>query len=206
MFGQGTLLGGGEPQVKAGFDGLRRTELGEGAWLDVCPEWLEGDATLYDELAERLAWRQPEVVMYERKVTTPRLVATPELGAAETLVVMSEALTERYRVPMRNVSVNWYRDGSDSVAWHGDRVARELNRSVVAVLSLRGPREFRYRPAAGGPSASISAGHGDLVVMGGSFQRTWRHAVPKCASAPPRMAVMIRHDYEPATLRLLGED
>jgi alkylated DNA repair dioxygenase AlkB len=34
---------------------------------------------------------------------------------------------------------------------------------------------------------------GDLLVMGGSCQRTWRHAIPKVASAGPRISVTFRH-------------
>jgi alkylated DNA repair dioxygenase AlkB len=35
-------------------------------------------------------------------------------------------------------------------------------------------------------------GGGDLFVMGGTAQRTWRHGVPKVAEAGPRIAVMFR--------------
>ena len=35
-------------------------------------------------------------------------------------------------------------------------------------------------------------GHGDLVVMGGSCQRTWEHAVPKVAHSGPRISVQYR--------------
>ncbi len=192
---QHSLFGIGEPTIDPDFATWHRTELEAGAWLDVVPHWLQGDGTLYDILAESQPWQQPDVVMYERLVSTPRLVANAAGDSHPVLREMVAALTGRYGVHLHRLTTNWYRDGSDSVACHGDRVARDLERSVVAVLSLRGPREFRFKPAAGGPSRSISAGLGTLVVMGGTFQRTWRHAIPKCASAPPRMAVMFRHDY-----------
>jgi alkylated DNA repair dioxygenase AlkB len=36
-------------------------------------------------------------------------------------------------------------------------------------------------------------GHGDLLVMGGSCQRTWEHAVPKTtAAAGPRISIQFR--------------
>ena len=39
-------------------------------------------------------------------------------------------------------------------------------------------------------------GHGDLLVMGGSCQRTWEHAIPKTArTVGPRISVQFRpHD------------
>ena len=97
---------------------------------------------------------------------------------------------------LHNVSAGWYRDGNDSVAFHGDRVARERPRALVATISLGHSRRFLIRPKLGGQSRSFSLGHGDLVVMGGSCQRTWEHGVPKVSSAGPRIALMFRHDYE----------
>jgi alkylated DNA repair dioxygenase AlkB len=93
------------------------------------------------------------------------------------------------------ITCNLYRDGNDSVAWHGDRIARDLPQATVAVVSLGEPRPFRLRPRGGGSSLSWPAGRGDLIVMGGSCQRTCDHGVPKVAAAGPRIAVMFRHAY-----------
>jgi alkylated DNA repair dioxygenase AlkB len=35
-------------------------------------------------------------------------------------------------------------------------------------------------------------GHGDLLVLGGTCQRTFDHSVPKCAAAGPRISLMFR--------------
>jgi alkylated DNA repair dioxygenase AlkB len=108
---------------------------------------------------------------------------------------MAAALSERYGVEFTQVGANLYRDGADSVAWHGDRVARELPEAVVALVSLGAPRPFRLRPTGGGASVGYVPGPGDLLVMGGSCQRTWQHAVPKMRVAAPRMSVQFRHAY-----------
>ena len=50
---------------------------------------------------------------------------------------------------------------------------------MVAILSLGTPRPLPLRPRGGGTSLRFEVGHGDLLVMGGSCQRTWEHAVPK---------------------------
>jgi alkylated DNA repair dioxygenase AlkB len=179
------------------FETIGRTELAFGAWIDLAPGWLSGHATLFDEMAAEVDWRQPEVEMYDRIVATPRLVASIEAGLHPALGEMTELLSERYGRQLDRISANWYRNGDDSVAWHGDRIARDLPEATVATVSLRGPREFRYKPADGGPSRREVLGHGDLVVMGGSFQRTWRHAVPKAPGpVPPRMVIMFRHSYD----------
>ena len=185
------------PEPDRAFATLTRTVLDRGAWLDHAPGWLSGHARLFDELAEIVEWRQPEVEMYDRVVVTPRLVSRLSPDDHPALAELVDVLSERYGRRLDRISANWYRNGDDSVAWHGDRVARDLPEAVVATVSLRGPREFRFRPADGGPSERISLGDGDLVVMGGSFQRTWRHAVPKASGpVPPRMVAMFRHAYD----------
>jgi len=85
-----------------------------------------------------------------------------------------------------------YRDGNDSVALHGDTTARDMIEAIVATVSLGAPRRFMLRPTEGGASIAMPLGRGDLVVMGGTCQRTWRHGIPKVASAGPRIALMFR--------------
>ena len=53
-------------------------------------------------------------------------------------------------------------------------------------------RKLLLRPTEGGASISFALGRGDLVVMGGTCQRTWRHGIPKVADAGPRIALMFR--------------
>lgn len=91
------------------------------------------------------------------------------------------------------VGVNPYRDGRDSVAWHGDRIARDRSTATIAIVSLGQARPLRARPADGGASLRFDLGHGDLLVMGGTLQRSWKHAVPKAARAGPRNSVTYRH-------------
>ena len=202
MFAQDSLFSSleaaqGPPTADGSFGWLERLELTEGAWLDHVPGWLDGDASLFDDLAETVTWSQPDVQMYDRVVTTPRLVAQVEPEHHPVLGDIVERLSRRYHRRLDRISANWYRTGDDSVAWHGDRIARDRDEAVVATVSLRGPREFRFRPASGGTSRRLLLGNGDLVVMGGSFQRTWRHAIPKTSRAvPPRMVVMFRHAYD----------
>ena len=98
----------------------------------------------------------------------------------------------RYGTVFDRLGFALYRDGRDSVAWHGDQVARDLPEALVATVSLGEPRLFALRPKGGGRAVRYHLGHGDLVVMGGTCQRTWDHAVPKVARAGPRVSVMFR--------------
>jgi alkylated DNA repair dioxygenase AlkB len=193
---QPSLFGEGPPFPDPAFTGVERIQLDPESWLDYGVGWLAGDARLYDFLSAAVAWEQPEVRMYEKMVRTPRLVGRVDPGSHPVVADMVDLLSERYRILMDQVSAGWYRTGSDSVAWHGDRVARERPRSIVATVSLGGPRRFLIRPRGGGESHRFDLGGGDLVVMGGACQRLWEHTVPKVVSAPPRIALMFRHAYD----------
>ncbi|MDQ3217880.1 MAG: alpha-ketoglutarate-dependent dioxygenase AlkB, partial [Actinomycetota bacterium] len=102
-------------------------------------------------------------------------------------------LSEHYGVVFDSVGFNLYRDGKDSVAWHGDHIHKEIERPIVVLVSLGQPRRFLLRPKGGGRSRVFTLGGGDLLVTGGLTQRTWEHAVPKVAKAGPRISVAFRH-------------
>ena len=193
---QGSLFGIAPVSVDENFSELRRIKLDEEAWLDYCPMWLSGDENLFTALVDAAGWSQPVVRMYDREVLTPRLVAHIDPEVHQVIPQIIEILSERYEIRLDQVSAGWYRDGNDSVAYHGDRIARERPRSIVATVSLGAARRFLIRPKEGGHAKSFSLGHGDLVVMGGSSQRTWEHGVPKVSSADPRIALMFRHVYD----------
>ena len=193
---QASLFGFAPVSFDDEFSELRRIRLDDQAWLDYCPMWLSGDENLFNTLVETAEWSQPVVRMYDREVLTPRLVARIDPDIHPIVPEIIAGLSERYEIALDQVSAGWYRDGNDSVAYHGDRIARERPRSIVATVSLGAARRFLIRPKEGGRAESFSLGHGDLVVMGGSSQRTWEHAVPKVSAADPRIALMFRHVYD----------
>jgi len=191
------LLGRDEPRCDSSFRGLEHVALDDGAWLDIARGWLAGHATLFEELRQKVAWREESRRMYDRVVGVPRLVAVLSADERPPVVeAMRAALERRYATPFPRVSVALYRDGGDSVAWHGDYVARTLPEALVATVSVGAPRKFLVRPTGGGRSRAWSIGCGDLVVMGGSCQRTHQHAIPKVARAEPRIAIMFRPVWE----------
>jgi alkylated DNA repair dioxygenase AlkB len=195
--GQLALFGHEAPRFDAAFPGMRRIELGEGAWLEYLPGCLTGHQQLFEELERPTRWHQDRREMYEKVLDVPRLYAVlPEDGPGHPCVErMRRALGERYAQDFTRVTLALYRDGRDSVAWHGDYVARRMDTALVATLSLGTPRRFLVRPKGGGRSRSFALGSGDLLVMGGTCQRTFQHCVPKLARAAPRIAVMFRPEW-----------
>jgi alkylated DNA repair dioxygenase AlkB len=190
---QGSLLSGPAPAVTD--TPVVRRRLDRGAWVDHAPGWLAGADELFCHLADELAWRQGRRWMYDREVDDPRLTTALSSEAMARYPVVGQItafLARRYGGEFPSCWLNLYRDGHDSVAWHGDRVARDRLTALVAIVSVGERRPFRLRPKGGGPSIGYELGRGDLLVMGGTCQRTWDHGVPKVARAGPRMSLTFR--------------
>ena len=185
-----------DPRVRAPL-APDRTELAHGAWLDVQRNWLAGADDVFAAMIEHVPWRAERRQMYDRIVDVPRLLHTYVLGDElphPALDDARDALSAHYRPelgePFVSAGCCYYRDGKDSVAWHGDTIGRgKTQDTMVAIVSLGDARKLALRPRGGGDSIGVTLGHGDLVVMGGSCQRTWEHAIPKVASAGPRISV-----------------
>ena len=195
------LDAGDEPVLGALGDAVGRTPLADGAWVDLRPGWLSGSGTVLGRLAETVPWRAEKRRMYDRVVAVPRLLCfygEDEPLPDPALTAALRALNAHYEAelgePFRTAGLCLYRDGRDSVAWHGDRTGRgNTEDTMVAILSLGAPRAFMLRPRGGGASVRYELGHGDLMVMGGSCQRTWEHSVPKTArDVGPRISVQFR--------------
>jgi len=180
---------------------VERTELGQGAWIDVARHWVVGADPLFERLVAEVAWESERRRMYDRMVDVPRLLrfyGEDEPFPDEILVRCRDALSEWYAAetggPFVTCGLAYYRDGGDSVALHGDRIGRGATEdTLVAILSLGAPRRLLLRPRGGGPSLRLEPAGGDLLVMGGSCQRTWEHGVPKTLRAVgPRVSVQFR--------------
>jgi alkylated DNA repair dioxygenase AlkB len=189
------------PGLRSLGDSVERTELAGGAWVDLRRDWVTGGDAVFEELLGAVPWRAERRPMYDRVVDVPRLVAFfaeadelphPLLGRCR------EVLNDHYRPApsdaVATAGLCLYRDGADSVAWHGDTIGRgSTEDTTVAIVSLGARRGLQLRPKGGGPSLRFDVGAGDLLVMGGSCQRTWEHAVAKTKRpVGPRISVQFR--------------
>lgn len=203
-----------EPELQSSlfdtlFDTADRRDLGSGAWLEVRPGWLaRGDASsqdaLFGELRDRVGWRAERRQMYDRVLDVPRLIsfhdfndpaaAPPHPYLTKIRRRLNDAYAGELGEPFMTAGLCLYRDGNDSVAWHGDTIGRSnAEDTMVAILSLGATRIFALRPRGGGRSLRLRPGHGDLLVMGGSCQRTWEHSIPKTAQPTgPRISIQYR--------------
>ena len=180
---------------------VTRHSLSHGAWVDHLPGWVQGSDEVLDVLLGDIGWRADRRQMYEREVAVPRLLrwyGGDEPLPHPLLTEAREALNVHYGPelgePFVSAGMCLYRDGRDSVAWHGDRLGRGRSAdTMVAIVSFGSPRPLLLRPVGGGEGLRFPLGHGDLVVMGGSCQRTWEHCIPKTTKpVGPRVSVQFR--------------
>ena len=150
-----------------------------------------------------IGWREDRRQMYEREVAVPRLLRW--YGGDETLPhpLLTDARDGAERATTGRSSASrfvsagmcLYRDGRDSVAWHGDRHRPGPDRRHDGRDRLLRVPAAADAPARWPADASLRfpLGHGDLVVMGGSCQRTWEHCIPKTTKpVGPRVSVQFR--------------
>ncbi|GAA4403594.1 alpha-ketoglutarate-dependent dioxygenase AlkB [Fodinibacter luteus] len=198
---QGSLLDLADDVVVGRLDGTSRRHLSHGAWVDTLTGWVGGAHGLYAALRRDVPWHAERRQMYDAVVDVPRLLCfygegqpLPHPALDECRVALSRHYARELGEPFVTAGLCLYRDGRDSVAWHGDRIGRSREQdTMVAILSVGAPRDLVLRPRGGGSSVRVPAGHGDLVVMGGSCQRTWDHCVPKTARpVGPRISVQFR--------------
>jgi alkylated DNA repair dioxygenase AlkB len=189
----------GQPSFDPAFTGLSRTWLDPESFIDYLPGWVQGSSAVFREVLESRKWGQRTRRMYDRRVLEPRLTAPWHLGSGAPLLpgILQQirlALSNRYGVVFDSAGFNLYRDGRDSVAWHGDRIRKEIEEPIVALVSLGEARKFLLRPKGGGRSRAFHLGGGDLFVTGGRTQRAWEHSVPKVAQAAgPRISIAYRY-------------
>jgi alkylated DNA repair dioxygenase AlkB len=200
---QPSLFAVDEPDFDRSFRRLEHIDLDDEAWIEHDPGWVTGSDRLFELVLQGRRWEQRTRRMYDQTVREPRLTAPWTLASGEPLQppILEEirrVLCDRYEREFDSVGFNLYRDGRDSVAWHGDRIPKEVEAPIVVLVSLGEPRKFLLRPKGGGRSRAFQLGRGDLLVTGGQTQRTWEHSVPKVARAGPRISLAYRHGMRAA--------
>ncbi len=192
---------GDEPRLRVLDGQVERIALTDGAWLDRLPGWLAGSDSVLETLLADVPWRAERRQMYDREVAVPRLLSWYQDSDPlphHMLTAARDSLNVYYGKelgePFVTAGLCLYRDGRDSVAWHGDTIGRGSHSdTMVAILSVGSARPLHLRPRSGGAGLRVPVGHGDLVVMGGSCQRTWEHSIPKTAKpVGPRVSIQFR--------------
>jgi alkylated DNA repair dioxygenase AlkB len=177
-------LPAGEPFVREVEDG------GMLLWLPTFYSANEADG-LFAALTENIAWKQ-ERGRFGRPF--PRLTALygdPGVvykysGVAYTAMPWTEELSlVRQRVeqaaaaPFNSVLLNRYRDSRDSMGFHADDEPELGVNPIVPSISLGACRRFLLRHNQSRKTLEMCLTHGSLLIMAGTLQHHWQHALPK---------------------------
>jgi alkylated DNA repair dioxygenase AlkB len=168
-------------------------------------------ARLFQELLDTIPWRQEPIKMFGKDVLQPRLTAWHGDPTARysysglslepqpwtpTLMELRQQVSAATGAEFNSVLLNLYRTGQDSMGWHADNEPELGPNPLIASVSLGSTRRFRLRPSAGMPPYtpySIDLPPGSLLVMSGSTQQGWQHALPKTArEVAPRLNLTFR--------------
>ena len=156
---QGSLFAEADVEPTLGdLAATTRRPLADGAWVDLCPGWIGGPDELFERLRRDVPWRAERRQMYDRVVDVPRLVSIYQADDPfpdPLITEMRSALSQHYREELpegfATAGISLYRDGNDSVAWHGDRIGRSATHdTMVAIISLGAPRPLLLRPCGDG--------------------------------------------------------
>lgn len=151
---------------------------------------------LFTHLEKTLPWAQETMWMYDRTVCVPRLLArfSEDEPLPRELADVKAHVEDLLQARFNGVSVQYYRDGNDSVAWHSDHTEDLIDNPYVALVSLGAVREMQIR-SKGRPrkAFSIDLEPGSLLVMGGLAQEQWEHHIPKVQRpVAPRISIAFR--------------
>ena len=150
----------------------------------------------FDLLVERAQWRHLRRPMYDRMVDVPRLLASypvDGLPADLPLADMLACVQHHVPAPFTSIGMNFYRDGNDSVAMHGDKLHLLGDGHPIAILSLGASRRMLIRAVGDhADRIAIDLMPGSLLAMSHAMQTTHEHGIPKTRHAGPRISVVFR--------------
>jgi len=151
----------------------------------------------FERLREDVEWRAERRPMYDRIVDVPRLVASYALDdpkLPEPIRLMRPAVERFCAVAFDSAGLNFYRDGNDSVAPHGDHVERGPEGAPVALVSLGAMRRMTIRSKTK-PRRILDRDlePGSLLVMSYESHLNFEHGIPKTKDlVGPRISVAFR--------------
>lgn len=145
-------------------------------------------------LFETTPWKQDEVIMFGKKITTKRKVAWfadagiayTYAGVKKTGLVWTTTLLEikqkveaitgaKYNACLLNL----YHEGEEGMGWHKDNEKEIVAEASIASLSFGAVRKFAFKHGVTNERLDIELANGSLLEMKGSVQQNWYHSLPK---------------------------
>jgi alkylated DNA repair dioxygenase AlkB len=157
-----------------------------------------GEADRWFEILQaETPWSAERRRMYERDVDVPRLTAHFALDdpALPAPLMRARTLAERLaKCEFNSVGLNLYRNGSDSVAPHNDKLHELAAGAPIALVSLGATRRMIIRSKkTPRRRLELDLDNGSVLVMSYETQLHLEHAIPKTATpVGPRISLAFR--------------
>ena len=164
--------------------------------------------TIYNELLNKIAWQQDQIVMFGKAITTKRKVAfyadnhidytysnVKKKGLAWTpeLLQIKNLIESHTGASYNACLLNLYHTGEEGMGWHSDDEKEIIANSSIASLSIGAERKFAFKHKATKETLSVMLENGSLLEMKGSIQQNWWHSLPKTKKVgSPRINLTFR--------------
>lgn len=161
------------------------------------PDFLNKEESdqLFQHLQDNIEWKQEPISIFGKQVLQPRLTAWYGDSSkpysysgitmhprpfTQALLNVKERLETISKHVFTNVLLNFYRNQQDSMGWHRDNEKELGPNPVIASISLGQEREFQLRHYYEKQlKKNLLLTHGSLLLMQGTTQHYWEHALPK---------------------------
>ena len=146
------------------------------------------------KLLNTIEWKNDEVIIFGKHITTKRKVAwygdagfnysysnteKKALEWTEELIILRRKVEELSGIKFNSCLLNLYHDGEEGMSWHSDDEKSLGENTCIASLSFGAERKFYFKHKKTNQSLFVILEHGSLLVMKGTTQTNWLHALPK---------------------------
>lgn len=162
----------------------------------------------FNRLLESIAWKNDELILYGKRITTKRKIAwygdasyrytysnttKQALPWTRELLELKKIVEDKVKLRFNSCLVNLYHDGNEGVAWHSDDEYSLDSQASIASLSFGAKRKFSFKHKQSKETVSLELEVGSLLIMKGSTQRHWLHSLPKTIKVKePRINLTFR--------------
>ena len=180
----------------------------ESAKVELIPSFHEHFSFNMVKLLENLDLKQESIRIFGKTVLQPRLSRFyADEGVSYTysqqafigekwpkeLQELKTSIEEKAATSFNSALVNYYRNGNDSMGLHADNEPELGVNPTIASMNFGASRKMVFRKNGTKEKMEVPLNHGDLLLMSGTLQHTWKHEIPKQLKIQePRLNITFR--------------
>jgi alkylated DNA repair dioxygenase AlkB len=160
------------------------------------PNWLStADANRYfQSFIDASFWANEKIILFGKELKLARKVAwfadeqisyryagqvKTNMTWTDDVLNLRNRLHSELKVRFNGCLMNLYHDGKEYMGWHSDNEPDICTGSTIAAISLGAKRTFSFKHKTTKETISLELEHGSLLLMCGTIQENWLHALPK---------------------------